>query len=159
MLQVVDMLRVTHIYKHSTNISQHSTEVKPAITSCISLAGEAKQKAIQAEQEARLAKEADQPPPDKPTTEILSLDSPFSGPIASLQEGVISGMEVQKTNGGLLASRPDHLQFTYTVQVDGDAPVRKVRERGGAWASDTEGAGGRLKVSTRPKKKGKAETP
>lgn len=123
------------------------------------MSGEAKQRARKAEQEARLAKEAGESPPANPNIEILSLDASLSGPIASLEEGVISGMEVQNTNGALLASRPDHLQFTYEVQVDGEVPVRKVGKRGGAWASDTEGEGGGLQVASRVRKKGKADTP
>lgn len=89
--------------------------------------------------------------------EILSLDASLSGPIASLKEGVISGMEVQKTNGALLASRPDRLQFTYEVEVDGEASVRKVGKRGGAWASDTEGEGegGARKAASQHKSQGK----
>ncbi|XP_045102143.1 protein qua-1-like isoform X2 [Portunus trituberculatus] len=51
---------------------------------------EAKQRALKAEEEARLAKEAGESPPVKPNVEILSLDASLSGPIASLQEGVIS---------------------------------------------------------------------
>ncbi|XP_050721949.1 uncharacterized protein LOC127001464 isoform X1 [Eriocheir sinensis] len=102
---------------------------------------EAKQKARQAEEEARLAaEEAGESPPELPNMEILSLDASLSGPIASLKEGVISGMEIQNTNGALLASRPDRLQFTYEVEVDGEALGRKVGKRG-AWASDTEGEG------------------
>ncbi|XP_063869720.1 uncharacterized protein LOC135105506 isoform X2 [Scylla paramamosain] len=51
---------------------------------------EAKQRTRKAEEEARLAKEAGESPPVKPNVEILSLDASLSGPIASLQEGVIS---------------------------------------------------------------------
>lgn len=92
--------------------------------------------------------------------EILSLDASLSGPIASLQEGVISGMEVQKTNDAILASRPDHLQFTYEVQVDGEDPVRKVGKRG-AWASDTEGEGegGARAAASQHRNQGKADAP
>lgn len=121
------------------------------------LPGEAKQKARQAEQEARLAaEEAGESPAEPPNMEILSLDASLSGPIASLKEGVISGMEVQNTNGALLASRPDRLQFTYEVEVDGEAPGRKVGKRG-AWASDTEGEGegGARQAASQDKSPGK----
>lgn len=124
--------------------------------------GEAKQKARQAEQEARLAaEEAGESPLEPPNVEVLSLDASLSGPIASLQEGVISGMEVQNTNGALLTSRPDHLKFTYEVQVDGEDPVKKVGKRGGAWASDTEGEveGGVRQAASQHKSQGKADGP
>ncbi|MPC89924.1 hypothetical protein E2C01_084888 [Portunus trituberculatus] len=147
------MSRVAFVVPCSS--SKYLRDYEIPINFFISVTGEAKQRALKAEEEARLAKEAGESPPVKPNVEILSLDASLSGPIASLQEGVISGMEVQNTNGALLTSRPDHLQFTYAVQVDGEEPARRVGQRGGAWAAGNEGKGGRLHVGAPGKKKGR----
>lgn len=93
------------------------------------LTGEARRRALEAEREARLAEASDTSL--KPTVEILSLDGTLGGPIATLKEGVISGMEVHGSDGSLLTSGPDQMKFTYEIEVDGR----------GAWGSDNEGGG------------------
>lgn len=108
----------------------------------------------------------------KPNIEILSLNGGsaeatlagleghnVSGPLASLQEGVISGIEVDpgeidSQTGNIIASRPDHLTLTYEIDVAGgesldDAGARRVTQVGGgeagrgrgAWVSDAEDGG------------------
>ncbi|XP_037798783.1 uncharacterized protein LOC119593826 [Penaeus monodon] len=107
----------------------------------------------------------------KPSIEILSLNGGtaeatlagleghnVSGPLASLQEGVIGGIEVDpgeidSQTGKILASRPDHLTLTYEIDVAGgeslgDGGARRATKVGGeagrgrgAWVSDAEDGG------------------
>lgn len=107
----------------------------------------------------------------KPSIEILSLNGgsaeatlagleghSVSGPLASLQEGVIGGIEVDPgeidmQTGKILASRPDHLTLTYEIDVAGgeslgDGGARRAAKVGGeagrgrgAWVSDAEDGG------------------
>nr|XP_045624273.1 uncharacterized protein DDB_G0290685-like [Procambarus clarkii] len=91
---------------------------------------EARQRALQAEREARLAAKSDSP--IKSNIEILSI------------EGSIGGMELRDADGALLTSRPDEMEFTYEIQVGGDGltvnPVgRDAATAHEAWESDAEG--------------------
>ncbi|KAG7169457.1 Spermatogenesis-associated protein 1-like, partial [Homarus americanus] len=92
--------------------------------------GEARQRALAAEREARLTGSSDSPL--KPNIEILSLD------------GVIGGLELRDEDGNVLTSKPDQMELTYEIQVD-ERRVPKVGRDGengrGAWESDGEDDG------------------
>lgn len=134
------------------------------------LAGKARMETLKATEKAGLDDVGDGDA-TKPSIEILSLNGGtaeatlagleghnVSGPLASLQEGVIGGIEVDpgeidSQTGKILASRPDHLTLTYEIDVAGgeslgDGGARRATKVGGeagrgrgAWVSDAEDGG------------------
>lgn len=95
------------------------------------VAGTTRQRALKAEQDARLVEDGETPP--RPNVEILSLDGTL-------------GMQVQQgPDGAVVASTPDEMNLTYEIQIGQDGRPRRVGRQGEggegqkAWESDPEG--------------------